>query len=749
MAESKNADKLSAFIFGRNIDSPIENKIFILMTSLTFTALFLGNFVNIIYSLPVEFTIFSYTATTASLVFYILSRNRLDHTKFKPPYFIASISLMTTAWFFNDGINGGMVIIFLVYFTGLYAITPSRKRKGVFSTIIILLPSLIAIQHYFPEIVISYESDYQRYSDLFFTSILFMFFLYILIDTLIKKYEEEHLNSIEVNKELQSLNKKLRIKNLDIEENNIKLRKNEAALRQISDFQKAILDNAPYAIVSSDLEGIINVFNPAAEKMLRYSKNEILGKATPLIFHKQEELKERAVQFSKELNHAIKPDFEVFSAKAKINLFNESEWTLIRKDGKEIIVFLSVTSLYNESGEISGYIGIMNDITKKKETERNLELNKKELEEREEKYRTLFEESREALLLIDNYNFIDCNNAALEMLKFNSKEEILHCHPSRLSPPIQPDGSSSFEKAEEMMNLANSNGNHRFEWVHRKADGEDVYVEVSLTQIPFRGRKILHSTWHDITDRKKMIEEIVNKREEAEKANQLKSEFLAQMSHEIRSPISSILNFTSLIEDMTKTYKIDDIHTCFSSISNASSRIIRTIDSILNMSELQLGTYQVSKKKISIAKSLKDLVDEYWKTAEKKGLSLNLQIENPENAIIENDEYAVNQIFANLIDNAIKYTDYGKIEVYQTMVDNKIEIYITDTGKGISEEYLPYLFDPFTQQEQGYTRKYDGNGLGMSLVKKYCDLVGAYISVKSTINVGTEFKIVLKQENIL
>lgn len=132
----------------------------------------------------------------------------------------------------------------------------------------------------------------------------------------------------------------------------------------------------------------------------------------------------------------------------------------------------------------------------------------KQLRRSEEKYRILFERSADALLIIDNNTFIDCNEATVKMLGYDSREEFLRTHPSALSPAFQSDGRPSYEKAEEMMKIAFEHGSHRFEWDHQRANGEVFPVEVLLTAVPKDGRQILHVVWRDITERRRAEEEL-------------------------------------------------------------------------------------------------------------------------------------------------------------------------------------------------------------------------------------------------
>lgn len=233
----------------------------------------------------------------------------------------------------------------------------------------------------------------------------------------------------------------------------------------------------------------------------------------------------------------------------------------------------------------------------------------------------------------------------------------------------------------------------------------------------------------------------------AEKSDRLKSEFLAQMSHEIRTPINTILSFSSLIKDELSGKLDEDLNMSFNGIGNAGKRIIRTIDLILNMSELQTGSYDYKPKMVNIYDDvLEPLVNEYRSISKEKDLKFQIR-KVTDNFIFSVDEYTVNQMFANLIDNALKYTVEGEVLVICKKDSNENYIVeISDTGIGISPQYIPYLFDPFTQEDQGYTRKFEGNGLGLALVREYSKLNGALIEVESQKGVGTTFRVIFSQK---
>lgn len=237
--------------------------------------------------------------------------------------------------------------------------------------------------------------------------------------------------------------------------------------------------------------------------------------------------------------------------------------------------------------------------------------------------------------------------------------------------------------------------------------------------------------------------ELIFAKNEAQKADKLKTEFLAQISHEIRSPLNIILNYLSLLKEMFIENPDPDIADMFSGINNAGNRIIRTIDLILNLAELQTNSYDSQPKKLDLIDDvLRMLIYEYKNNALKKNLTLDF-IQLTQDTFVFVDEYSITQVFANLLDNAIKYTDDGSISVTVRKDEiNHLIVEIKDSGIGISEEYLPNLFQPFRQEEQGYSRKYEGNGLGLSLVKRYCDLNNARISVESKKGKGTIFSVV-------
>ncbi len=136
-----------------------------------------------------------------------------------------------------------------------------------------------------------------------------------------------------------------------------------------------------------------------------------------------------------------------------------------------------------------------------------------ELRKQKEDFETLFEKSNDGVLILDDGKFIQCNENILKMLHYKSKEDLLNVHPSKLSPEFQPDGSSSYEKAEEILSLALENNGHQFEWVHTKANGDDFLVEVTLTPITLNNRKVFYAVWRDISEEKEAQIKLLEQKE--------------------------------------------------------------------------------------------------------------------------------------------------------------------------------------------------------------------------------------------
>ncbi|NQV38711.1 MAG: PAS domain S-box protein [Candidatus Marinimicrobia bacterium] len=252
----------------------------------------------------------------------------------------------------------------------------------------------------------------------------------------------------------------------------------------------------------------------------------------------------------------------------------------------------------------------------------------------------------------------------------------------------------------------------------------------------------------DVTERIKSRQKIEKALEIAEQANRVKTLFMANMSHEIRTPLNSILGFYDVIKERYWDKTDEEEQLFFDSIQISGQRLLRTIHEVLDISQMEAGIYKMKLEKLDLKNMILEIVQEYQPMARDKSLKLNFNADL-NSALIRADEYGVSQAIYSLIDNAIKYTQQGKIDInLEQNTDNYILI-IKDTGIGISNEYLSSLFEPFSQESEGYTKKYQGIGLGLSLTKRHLDLNKIDIDVNSIKGVGTTFTLCFEKLKML
>ncbi|OGU63652.1 MAG: hypothetical protein A2X62_16835, partial [Stygiobacter sp. GWC2_38_9] len=378
-------------------------------------------------------------------------------------------------------------------------------------------------------------------------------------------------------------------------------------------------------------------------------------------------------------------------------LFYETEYRMLTKSGKwKWILDKGRVIERDKNGKALRAAGTTLDITDKKNFEEALIRS-------EERFRSLFENSAFGIYQTSVNGKIElCNNAFLEIFGYQSLDEIKDKEISK-NFYLAPSDREKF--LSELFKKGKING-HEVEY--KNAKGKKVYVREYARIVFVNGRNLIEGAVEDITKNKSAEFELLKAKEKAEESDKLKSEFLAQMSHEIRTPINTVLSFAGLLKDELTGKLAKDLEDSFGVMNRAGRRIIRTIDLLLDMSQMQTGTYEVNLKKIDVCeKILKEMADEYKYTAKEKKLIFEIIKQDDENFVI-GDEYTIGQILHNLIDNAIKYTNKGSVQVIVAKEKNKyVTVKIADTGIGISAEYLPNIFKPFTQEDQGYTRKYE------------------------------------------
>ncbi len=252
----------------------------------------------------------------------------------------------------------------------------------------------------------------------------------------------------------------------------------------------------------------------------------------------------------------------------------------------------------------------------------------------------------------------------------------------------------------------------------------------------------------EIAAHKKTVEELIIAKDKAEEMNRLKSNFLANMSHELRTPMVGILGFSELIQTEKN---LDTTKELGMLISKSSSRLMNTLNSIINLSIVESERITVHEQIINIVELITRIIEIYENEAKSKGLTIRMEAENKA-IFIKTDEKIITDILTNLLSNAIKFTDRGDITIslrYDTNNDkNFVSIEVKDTGIGIEESQFNVIFDEFRQASEGLSRSFEGTGLGLTLCKKYIELLGGTILVKSKLNMGSTFFVKLPSSKI-
>jgi len=249
----------------------------------------------------------------------------------------------------------------------------------------------------------------------------------------------------------------------------------------------------------------------------------------------------------------------------------------------------------------------------------------------------------------------------------------------------------------------------------------------------------------DVTELKLTEQKLSKALKEAQASEQMKSNLLAQMSHEIRTPLNSIIGYNDLIKDVFGTQIPDNLKFAFLAVENSSKRLYMTIDKLLIASQLHTGKYDVHLAQIDLHTLLKKICLDFSSFAEEKGIQLKLDCKTDDTLIFA-DQYSIHHVFQNLIENGLKYTEKGSVEIsIWKNASNNICVDVKDTGIGISKDYLNEIFSPFSQEESGYGRSYEGTGLGLTLTKKFVELNNGQIHVTSEKNIGSTFTIIFKK----
>jgi len=374
------------------------------------------------------------------------------------------------------------------------------------------------------------------------------------------------------------------------------------------------------------------------------------------------------------------------------------------------------------------------------------------LKESEKKYRMLFENSDDPMMIFAKMEIVMVNEAAVTFFGYDSQKHLLSVPPFDLSATKQPDGIESKNKAVFIDNKLKETGHCRLEWLYKKNNGEHLPADVTLSIVPYEGKKAVFSIVRNISKTKQVEQHLIEAQQKAETANRAKSEFLANMSHEIRTPMNGILGMTNLLLQNKLSSKQ---HRRANIIKQSAESLIDIINDILDFSKIEAGELKIDNHPFNLMQLIDNITSSMHNRIKLKKLRFIYPRNNYDlNIWLNADSGRINQILTNLLDNAIKFTNKGKVVFscklinYNQSTNCIVQFNITDTGIGLSSSQMALVFERFAQADGTTTRQYGGTGLGLSISKQLSQLMGGDLSVKSRLGRGTNFRFSLKTKKI-
>lgn len=508
--------------------------------------------------------------------------------------------------------------------------------------------------------------------------------------------------------------------------------------------QDAIFNSRNFSSIATDAKGVIQIFNVGAERMLGYKASDVVDKISPADISDPQEVIQRAVALSEEMQTSITPGFEALVYKASRGIEDIYDLTYVRKDGSRFPANVSVTALRDAEQKIIGYLLIGIDNSARKQVEATQAITDQRLRDLQFYTRSLIESNIDALMTTDPNGVISDVNQQMEGLTGCTREELIGspCK-NYFTEPEQ--ANTAITRVLQEGKLTN------FELTVRAKDGKETFVSYNATTFYDRERNLqgVFAAARDVTERKQTELALQETNVElnlaiatAEKANLAKSEFLSSMSHELRTPLNAILGFAQLMESENppptpqQKQSIDQI-------LQAGWYLLRLINEILDLAMIESGHVTISKEAMSLNEVLKDCQLMIEPQALKRNITMQFPNVNDPLYVFA-DHTRVKQVMINLLSNAIKYNrEYGSVNVECIRISQfKIRVNVTDTGLGLNQRQLLQLFQPFNRLGQESSNE-EGTGIGLVVTKQLMELMDGDIGVESQVGKGSTFWIEL------
>lgn len=476
---------------------------------------------------------------------------------------------------------------------------------------------------------------------------------------------------------------------------------------------RCLFENDINGVAIFDAEGRLIDCNQRATELLGYDYEEALGR-TPADFSPP---RQPDGSSSEERSRAL---IEAVAAGASMRL----EWLCERKTGE---IFYAETALSPLEYDGRTYIqAVVADVTERKEAIR-------EIERSEERFRALAEQSLVGTYIFRDGVFEHVNQRLAEILGYEARDQIV----GKLGP-LDVTHPEDVDKARSAIHewVEGERASARYDCRIVTPDDEIRTVEVFGTRVDLDGGPAIVGILMDVTEERARQRELRRAKDRAEEASRLKSAFLANMSHEIRTPLASIIGFADVVEEEVS----DSGREFVDLIRTSGQRLLETLNSVLDLARLEGGAVELDTETFDAVAATEQVVASHEEEAEGKGL--DLRFDTPiETAEIRADRGVYRRILGNLIGNAVKFTREGTIDVFLQTEEDEIALHVRDTGVGIEDDELEAIFQPFHQESRGFTREYEGSGLGLTVTHKLIELLEGEIEVESEKGSGTTFAV--------
>ena len=535
---------------------------------------------------------------------------------------------------------------------------------------------------------------------------------------------------------------------------NTALKLAEEALLKAGALQRAIFNSANFSSIATDAKGVIQIFNVGAERMLGYTAAEVMNKITPADISDPQEVITRAKALSIELATTITPGFEALVFKASRGIEDIYELTYIRKDGSRFPAVVSVTALRDAQETIIGYLLIGTDNTARKLVEAEQKKLDQRLRDQQFYTRSLIESNIDALMTTDPSGIITDVNKQMEALTGCTRDELIGApFKSYFTDP---------ERAEAAIKLVLSAKKVTdYELTARARDGTETVVSYNATTFYDRGRTLqgVFAAARDVTERKRVEAMVATRTVLLSEANEELQRFAHIVSHDLRSPLVNIMGFASELDvwqkqifERLKALRAQvegeqngesdeglrsDVEEALSFIKSSVAKMDRLIAALLKLS--REGQRQFQPQFIDMSQLLRSTLDSLAYQAQ----DVNAKISIGELPTITSDRLALEQVFSNLMDNAVKYLRAGvpgSIEVRATDSDDAITYEVRDNGRGIDAKDRERIFDLF--RRSGIQDR-PGDGIGLAHARALVRRLGGSINVDSEPDRGAVFKVTL------